>query len=56
MHIFGDPGAHSTAPVSSSSAISKLFTQPVLNHCNISFPFPVSSDFMGILYYCGIGS
>jgi hypothetical protein len=56
MHRFGDPGAHSTAPVSSGSAIRKLFMQPVLNHCNISFPFPVSSDFMGILCYCGIGT
>jgi hypothetical protein len=56
MHIFGDPGAYSTTPLASSPAIRKLFTQPVLNNCNILFPFPVSSDFMGILYYCGIGS
>jgi hypothetical protein len=56
IHIFGDPGAYSTAPLASSPAFRKLFTQPVLNRCNILFPFHVLSDFMGILYYCDIGS
>jgi hypothetical protein len=54
MHGFGDPDAHSTALVSSSPAIRKLFTQPVLNRCNIFIRFPCAFRLYGhsvLLWY-----